>query len=137
MSAWWDRYVGLAWADKGRGPSGFDCWGLCREVLKRERGIELPSHTEDYATAADVAEISAIVRGEMPSWAPVPRGAQLPFDVALFRVDGESSHMGVVVERTRFLHIVEGSNAIVSDVESAAWRNRFLGYFRHAGAAWR
>jgi len=44
MSAytWVNKYIGLPWLANGRGPDGYDCWGLVALVYKDVLGIELP-----------------------------------------------------------------------------------------------
>ena len=62
--------IGVPFADRGRDLDGLDCWGLLRVVYQR-MGIDLPSHAEAYQTAADRAEITALVEGDLPSWREV------------------------------------------------------------------
>jgi hypothetical protein len=47
-----DRYIGIPWIDRGRGIAGCDCYGLLRLVLSELRGVELPSLSDLYTSAA-------------------------------------------------------------------------------------
>ena len=63
MSAF-DRFVGIPYADKGRGDS-VDCWGLVWRVFHEMRGITLPSYAERYVTAHDRAAMAELIAGEL------------------------------------------------------------------------
>lgn len=39
---WAAAYVGKDWAENGDGPDLFSCWGLVRDVFRKQHAIELP-----------------------------------------------------------------------------------------------
>ena len=97
MDAWWNRYVGIPFAPGGNGVSGCDCWGLVRLVYRREFRIELPGVTLDVekgsvTDAASVSPMLDLVRDAFWERVSVPS----PGDVAVFRVRGYDSHVGLV-----------------------------------------
>ena len=57
--------VGLPWRDRGRVADEYDCYGLFRAGFTAGTGIVLPSHADDYRTAADRAETAQKLAGEM------------------------------------------------------------------------
>ena len=44
LPSWISKYIGLPFEDKGRGPSGFDCWGIVTWIYMQELGLILPEH---------------------------------------------------------------------------------------------
>ena len=129
MARDWSKYVGLPWKDEG--PDHFRCWDLCRLVLKREFGVDLPAYDEEYATSQDKAEIARLLRRETAL-----RGTEVPLaqaragDVIVLRIEGQPWHVGVVMEPPRFLHIEKGLNACVDRWDSLRWRHRLIGLYR-------
>jgi cell wall-associated NlpC family hydrolase len=134
-SAWANAYVGLPWADKGRARSGCDCWGLARIVYADLAGIDLPSYDEAYASAAELAEIEAIVTEEVAgaTWSRIadPR----PLDLVLFRRGRARSHVGLVVEAPLMLHMDGDDCAKIGNWRGGAFERRLIGFYRHRDMA--
>lgn len=130
--SWVSGYLGLPYLDKGRTRAGVDCWGIAFLVYAEQLGIELPSYADRYANAAERAEISAIVAeaAASPTWSPVERVRA--FDIAVFKLGRDASHVGIVVERGQMLQVVEpGDTSHVEAYDGQRWRHRLLGIFRH------
>jgi len=123
--------IGLPFAEGGRGPDAYDCYGLLLEVFRR-RGETLP----DYGTACGIQTPETI-------WAVMER-----FQTAWEALDGPEtgalvalaypypilvSHVGVVVAADRFLHVRRASGVTIDRLSSPAWRRRIRGYYRHVG----
>lgn len=132
MADWWARYVGVPFVDGGRGPDGYDCWGLVREVYARELGIMLPSYGE--ISAHDLAQIAREMRTRADDgWRAPP--APAPFDVCLMRgPSGRAAvvHVGVMVDADRVLHVEAATAAVVVPVRHYSIAGRILGYRRPA-----
>lgn len=131
MSAF-DRYVGIPYADKGRGDR-LDCWGLLVKVYREQLGIELPSYADSYVTAADRVALAALIAGEMGPWRPIPAGEETTFDAVLMREGRFARHVGVVTEPGLLLHV--SSDGICSAIERYRFgplKNRVVGFFRHS-----
>jgi cell wall-associated NlpC family hydrolase len=124
---WTDRYVGLPWRKAGRGPDGFDCWGLVRWVVLQETGVELPLYDEGSA-AEESDEIAEFVRGELTRWRSVELADMRLYDIVVFR--GKPCHVGLYVGRARFLHVQKGCNAVLGRLDSPHWRPRLQGVVR-------
>ncbi len=125
---WCLQYVGLPFGDKGRGPT-YDCWGIVREVLRRERGLDLPDYTGEYASSGDRISVSAAVTEGCRSWTKV-QAAQV-FDVAILRLAGRPWHCGLVVADDWMLHTLSGVGSVLERLSSPVWRNRIEGFYRH------
>lgn len=134
---WATKYIGLPFAEKGRGPTHYDCWGLTRRVLKDELGIEMEPFSEigTFDGPAVEAKVKEVLARNDWSLATMVK----PFDVALMwtyqrsglKVVRTLSHIGVVVMPGRLLHI-DGSTSCVcvrfSKLEPAF---KLHGFYRH------
>jgi len=106
--------VGAPYADGGRGPDVFDCWGLVRAIYREHLGVDLPSYGEIRA-----ADLRAVARAmgagkDAEIWAPAK--APREFDVVIMR-DGRGGrrvvHVGVMVDATRVLHTTKTTGGAV------------------------
>ena len=134
MDAWWNRYVGIPFAPGGNGVSGCDCWGLVRLVYRREFRIELPGVILDVekgsvTDAAFVSPMLDLVRDAFWERVSVPS----PGDVAVFRVRGYDSHVGLVTVPGYMLHVREGKDAVIEAYDRRFWKNAFRGVYRYRG----
>jgi cell wall-associated NlpC family hydrolase len=120
-------YVGLPWQDRG-------CWELLRKFYVEQLGIALPSYVAEY-TPEDPHQAAELILAEARAWHQVQPGSERPGDAALFTVAGEPTHVGVVVEPGRFLHIRIGQTSVVERYDGPLWGRRLRGFYRHAEAA--
>ena len=118
--------VGIPFADGGRGPESFDCWGLVREVYRRY-GINLP----DYNIGCyDILNVTAEMernrhywREHKPPEIPVP-------SVVAFRVSAPMiNHVGIYIGDGKFLHTREKAGAVIESLNSPVWRHRIEGFY--------
>lgn len=95
---------------------GFDCSGFVRHVYSRQ-GILLPRQVRDMAS-------------QLP---PVDKGERQPGDLVFFNTSGQPfSHVGIYVGDERFIHAPSPrtGRVMVSSLELAYWRQRFMGVRR-------
>ena len=127
--AWVSRWVGLPFAEKGRGPA-FDCWGLVRAVLIERAGLELPSFTDEYASTLDREAIALIVAGqEAGPWRAIEATQARELDVVKLRA--RSPHIGLVIAPGLFLHVQEDRASSIDRWDGPWWNRRVLGFVRH------
>lgn len=128
---WSERFIGLAYADLGRTPEGVDCWGLVRLVLASQ-GIDVPCYSGGYASTQERAEIAGLIEGAKPSWirSLVPQ----ELDLVTFRRGRLESHVGIVVEPGRMLHVTSGMPSCIESYRDEYWSARLTGFWRHAGS---
>lgn len=106
--AWAAQYVAVPFREKGRTRDGVDCYGLVRLIYQEQRGIELPSYADDYASTADAREITALVRGEVAArWTAIARVEARLFDVAIFTLCGQPTHVGLILDPPWFIHAMQ------------------------------
>ena len=126
--------VGRPYVAGGRDPeTGLDCWGLVREVLRRQ-GVVLPAYGEHiWHDDSDSAEVAEQLLAGAADWQPAPIGPSArPGDVALIMLAGRPVHVGVLIAWPDFLHAYKGAGTVVIDrLTSPAWRHRCVGLYRH------
>lgn len=123
----WVDLIGKPWRHRGRGPDAYDCYGLLREIYRRQ-GIELP----DAGYEADNASCSAALISNLPQW---QRCEIIPGAGLLFRRGAAPQHVGVALDDDRFIHATEDFNQVVIsrlDDPMRHYRAFLLGAFHYA-----
>lgn len=107
---WSAGYVNLTYPNKR------DCWPLARDVYRQEQGKHLPRHSAGAG------------------WRQVDPRTMREFDLAVFGSRGADSHVGVVVDRWRMLHLpTTGQPSCVEHFDTGGYLPRFRGIFRLEG----
>ncbi len=125
-------YVGLPFKSCGRGPDGYDCWGLARLFYSIEYGIDLPSYVDEYSASNKKTETSRTIEAHWDEWSRISQGQEKCGDIIVLRLSGFPTHIGVVIRKGIMLHILEGTNAVIESYRGALWKNRIIGIFRHS-----
>lgn len=126
-----DHYVGIPWRVRGRDFDGCDCWGLLRLIYLHERGIELPSFSDQYVTLADKASIEALIEGNRSDWGEVQRGSEIPFDAIQMRGKQNESHIAMVIGNGQAIHMPEGLDSRIFRYRSMEARSQVVRFYRH------
>ncbi|MDX8354363.1 C40 family peptidase [Cognatiyoonia sp. IB215182] len=129
--SWANAYVGMPFVDQGRDWTGCDCWGLVRLVYAEKLDIDLLDYQTAYTSAAEHAEIAALINREIDMGPWRRTEAPEPFDVLLFRQGRLGSHVGIQINATKMLHMARGEQAKIEDIHGVRWGNRYLGAYRH------
>jgi cell wall-associated NlpC family hydrolase len=130
---WVAPYVGLPFKVGGRDRSGCDCWGLVWLIYREHAGVTLPSYSE---TPADdllqcIREIKAAIT--TPTWRRIERGALAKLDVAVMFTGRLLTHVGLMVDGERLIHVEEATSAVVVPIGSPFVKNRIAGFYRFQG----
>lgn len=127
-----DRFVGIPYVEQGRTSAGCDCWGLVRLAFGYERGIVLPSYCRSYSVGSGRAELAALITGEAAAyWREIEAGGEQSWDCVLMRDGREPSHIGLVVEPGRLLHVERGNTSVIERYRVGVLANRVLGFYRY------
>lgn len=129
--SWHNQFIKIPFADRGRTIKGADCWGLSRIIYDAMLGIDLPI-LDDYESTLDKEAIDKIIRKEMIDWQNVPKGEEIPYDIAVFNMLGQPMHIGVVVRSGYMIHCQRGAGTTFESYDSHRWRNRIEGFCRYA-----
>lgn len=133
MPHWSRDYVGLPWQFAGRSRDSVDCWGLLWLVYRDVLGIEIASYAEETTDAPEREQIASLMAGELVKspWVDVPPGQEREFDMAVFKRAGIDSHVGVVIEPGRMLHITSGTESRVERFDQGRWKPKLIALHRH------
>lgn len=111
--------VGRPFLLKGDTPDGWDCRGCSKWVYREVLGV----HSEDYRDAYDATAVLAsrsreradLIAQRLSSWREV--SAQTGALVRLIWM-GRGGHMGVMLDRRRFIHADMQSGTTIADLAS-------------------
>lgn len=126
---WYNKYIDIPYKDGGRDLEGLDCWGLVRLVYKEQYGIELPSFSDSYTTAKDTDHLHELISRHREQWDKL--SSPVEGCVVLLRIFGTDTHVGVYLGNDMFLHVREGTNVAVENINSPTWKTRVVGYFNY------
>lgn len=123
-----DALIGVPFAYGGRGPDTYDCYGLLRELYKRD-GIDIP----DYTSPTDAGRITALMGCQLHLWelAECCVGAAVLMRV-LDRSGNTNMHVGYVIDENRMIHTWESSGGVVIE-PLEVWKRRIKGFYRYVG----
>lgn len=117
--------------DGGRDPrKGLDCWGLVRVVLRR-MGIDAPDYRHSAFASHDIGGTAA---REMAggAWAVVtsPKAGDVVCMDNDPAVPGTVQHFGVYLGGNLFIHILQKTGVLLTDINDPFWARRIRGYCR-------
>lgn len=125
---WVSKYIGIPYLSKGRSTSGFDCYGLVREVYIAQLGITLPDFLDDYEDADEQIEAANALKRGMVEFAEVNEPE--PMDLIVLRIMGEPWHVGLYLGTGKMLHTMRGHASVIEKINHIKWRNRIEGFYR-------
>lgn len=117
------KYIGIPFS------KDMDCWGLTRKIYKEEFNIELPAFDSQYNINDEASIVEAIARRK-EGWDKIDEpevGC-----IALFRIMGYESHVGVVVSKTHYIDLRENRDSVLESLEAPTSVKRLVGYYRYA-----
>ncbi|MDP2322578.1 MAG: NlpC/P60 family protein [Gammaproteobacteria bacterium] len=123
--SWAERYIGLPYVEDGRGPDGFDCWGLTRKVLAEVFHVELPAYENSGNREERLALISAVDAAGGYTRVDEPREGA----IVLAQTGNRRSHVGLCIDGERMLHAQPGVGACIARLDSPQWRNAIRGFY--------
>lgn len=109
----------------GRGPDVFDCYGLAIEIYK-VHGIDLP----DFGLIIQSHEIHTQVESAKSLFIPTEKPTFL--SIAAFQIIPRYiTHIGVMLDRKRFIHIMRDTKVSVENIHSLEWKCKIRGFFNY------
>lgn len=131
---WTDYYMNIPFCMNGTcRESGLDCWTLVTLIYKERLGIELELFRGLYTDneRETIERIAEAVEIESLKWQQV--FAPKEYDVVLMRMFGTIvCHVGVVVDASKFIHILPGGEVTVERLDSFKWAKRIVRFCRYA-----
>ena len=94
----------------GKNPeAGLDCSGMVSYIVEQVSGKKLPYN------AAGIAERTR----------PITSGAMRPGDLVFFNIGRSTRHVGVMVEKNKFLHASSSKGVMISDLNQPYWQRYY------------
>ena len=128
--------IGVPFANRGRSKeTGFDCYGLVREIFKR-CGRSLPDYTADFRDVRQVDSLIREARTTSTNWRKVSRqNLSVPCVITMrFGVpQGMVNHTGCYIGAGKFIHTRESIGVCVDRIDSLAWRGVIEGFYEYVG----
>ncbi len=90
--------------------SGVDCSAFMQIVFNQYFGVEIPRNT----------------RRQIYAGKEVNRKNLKPGDLIFFKTGRKTLHVGVIIEKPKFLHASTSQGVTISSLENYYWRSRFL-----------
>jgi len=117
--------LGIPFKGGGRDLDGLDCYGVVLKVYKLF-GIDLP----DWGSTLGESEIDRKFRSISGSWEKIDV-PEIPSIVAFWVTNPEYvSHIGVVIDNDKFIHIREKISVAVERLSHPVWNIRIVGFYR-------
>lgn len=122
-----DDLIGLPYQTHGRSDQGVDCLGLVI-LFYRKQGFSFPDYLGLYQDTRNFEEIDKHINDNKATLEQVsaPRFG----DVVLMRIGKFACHLGIFINDCTFLHAHDGRESAIDRLDSYAWKNRIVGYFR-------
>jgi len=100
-----------------------NCYDLVKEFYIREMGIEF-----DYSYGLpDLLDRQMLIKAAKGDFVKVDKPYQVG-DIVVIKLNGFEAHIGVMVDRRRFLHTMEKTDSIIDSL--AKWDKLCTGVFR-------
>lgn len=130
MPIWVTEWLGFPYDRKGRGPKGYDCFGLWRAVYEHRFGVVVPDPypQEGHVIRQGGSRQLELMFRKLDSCAPVSEGAAL-----LIRDRGHPLHIGYAIDNEHFLHTTSEMGSHVSRRSEPLWKYRHLGSYVYVG----
>jgi cell wall-associated NlpC family hydrolase len=120
-----DDLIGKPFIDGGRGPGGYDCYGLVMEVFRRH-GTTVP---EQNISCMDTPKIAAEIEQQRPRWIRLGTPIE-PAVVAIRLSPGIVNHVGVYIGLGMFVHAYRNAGGVCVDrTTDPIWRRRIEGFY--------
>jgi cell wall-associated NlpC family hydrolase len=126
------KALNVKFKNKGRDYSGWDCWAVPYLAYRDILGVELPSFIDDYINAGDDKAsrrvIHDIILRQKQNWDLVDKPQAL--DIVLFRIGDTQTHLGLMIDKSRFIHCEKKINTVIERIDSLKWKKRIEGIYR-------
>jgi len=124
--------LGKPYQRRGRGPDGFNCYGLYYYCATEYFGLDVPAYSAAMVLDGDREAVAVAVADRLGEWTQVGRVYAEPGDAVRLLVAGYD-HVGVYLGGKEFLHILKGKNVSTAKFTDGEWEKRFKGIFRYVG----
>jgi NlpC/P60 family len=110
------EWRGVKYRLGGLSKSGIDCSGFTQITFLTKFGIALPRTSRSQARIGE----------EMPDQEPKPG------DLVFFKVGADTQHVGIFLEKRRFIHASASQGVTISSLDNPYWAKRYWKFKRIA-----
>ena len=123
------KYLNIPYKYRGATKEGLDCIGLC-QMIAQDNDIIIGNINYDNIPLDLVSNVFDINMNNQAKYKEVE-----PKEHALivFRVMGKIQHIGYMISKDKFLHIMEGTRVSLESIYSPVWAKRIVGYYEYIG----
>ena len=125
IPAWVNQYIGLPFEQ-------CNCWQLVCRVYREQLSIRLPFLDDRYENPYDKQAIAKLYQGELERvW--LKTDCPTVFSAAVFRIQGQLWHVGIVVDKDTMLHTYDHINSALERFNNSVWQHRIEGFYNYVG----
>ena len=122
---WTRKFVGMEY----KPPYG--CWILVSEVLRQQFGVkDIPDCmdiVDESSLRIRAAQIQNLLQGRCVE---VLESGRCEGDIVCISFGPFVSHVGILVNKERMLHCIDGANAVIERLQDVKLQNRISGFYR-------
>lgn len=125
----YEDLIGIPFVDGGRNESGLDCWGLAKEMYRRQ-GINV----KDYQISAmDTANIADELKKNEPDWRKLKE--EKTGCLVVMRLAGSewANHVGIMLEYGKFIHAYRDTGVCIDRLQR--WKSHIVGFYEPRAAS--
>lgn len=104
-----EEWHGTPYRMGGQSKRGIDCSGFVQLTYQRKLGISLPRTTERQAAVGHPVSQTQLHTG----------------DLIFFKINGTTRHVGIYLDKNRFLHASKSSGVMISELDSNYWQSAY------------
>jgi len=113
--------------EAGEGPN-YNCWNLCREVYRRAERF-LPKYSDYIAGIAKRNNLIQIVKNS-GDFTQIEKPELLA--IVAFQLRPKAiTHMGVVIDKYRFIHVRKRAGVAIERLDIGKWSKKIEGFYRY------
>jgi cell wall-associated NlpC family hydrolase len=131
---WTNKYIEIPFLEGGHDPkTGLDCYRLAVLVYSQELGIKIQDFKGVFVShnsPESIRRVHRTIQKAKKDWDPVTKPEA--FDLIILRTGKLEFHVGIVVDRTRMLHIEEGGYSGIEQFTGQLYKDRVMGFYRYA-----
>lgn len=132
----YSEYIGKPFVQDGRGPSGYDCYGLTKAVFS-DFGQDIGEY---WCLVEDKEQINKLFRRAVKNrWRQIDyrHGEEIPVPALMglrFNAPaGICNHTGVYIGDGLFIHTRERIGVCVDRIDNPYWRHQIVGIYEFVG----
>lgn len=105
----YSEWRGVPYRNGGQGRGGIDCSAFVQQTYREKFGLNLPRTTKQLSTYGRKITTTGL----------------RPGDLVMFKTGWRDRHVGIYLEKYRFLHVSLSSGVTVSTMTDPYWYNRY------------